>query len=78
MKLMIMPSSLNMLKENLGKFNSIIIGIENLSINMPKYFSYEEFIDIYNFCKENNIEVFVALNKNMHNKDLDYLKEIMF
>lgn len=78
MKLMIMPNSINMLKKNLGKYTSIIIGIENLSINMPKYFSYQEFIEIYNFCKENNIEIFVALNKNMHNKDLEHLKEIMF
>jgi len=78
MKLMIMPNDLNVLKKNLGKFNSIMIGIKDLSINMPRYFSYEEFISIYNFCKENKIEVFVALNKNMHNKDLDYLKEIMF
>lgn len=78
MKLMIMPNSLDMIKRNLGKFNSIMIGIKDLSINMPRYFSYEEFIDIYNFCIENNIEVFVALNKNMHNKDLNYLKKIMF
>lgn len=78
MKLMIMPNSINMLKKNLGKYTSIIIGIENLSINMPKYFSYQEFIEIYNFCKENNIEIFAALNKNMHNKDLEHLKEIMF
>lgn len=78
MKLMIMPSNLNMLKKSLGKYDAIMIGIKDLSINMPKYFSYEEFIGIYNFCKESNIEVFVALNKNMHNKDLDYLKEMMF
>lgn len=78
MKIMIMPNSLEMLKNCLGKYNSIMIGIENLSINMPKYFNYEEFIEIYNFCKENNIEIFVALNKNMHNKDLEYLKEKMF
>jgi len=78
MKLMIMPKSLNMLKRNLGNFNSIMIGIEGLSINVPAYFSYEEFIEIYRFCKENNIEVFVALNKNMHNRDLGNLKEMMF
>lgn len=78
MKIMIMPNSLNMLKNNLGKYDAVMIGIENLSINMPKYFSYEEFISIYSFCKENNIEVFVALNKNMHNKDLNSLKEMMF
>lgn len=78
MKIMIMPNSLNMLKNNLGKYNAVMIGLENLSINMPRYFSYEQFIDMYNFCKENSIEVFVALNKNMHNKDLMNLKEMMF
>jgi len=78
MKTMIMPTSLDMLKRCLGKYNAIMIGLENLSINMPKYFTYEEFMEFYYFCKENNIEIFVAINKNMHNKDLEYLKEIMF
>ena len=62
MKIMIMPTSLNMLKKCIGKYNSVMVGIKDLSINMPKYFSYEEFLDIYNSCIENNIEVFVALN----------------
>ena len=78
MNLMIMSNSLNMLKSNLGKYDAIMIGLENLSINMPKYFSYEEFMNIYNFCKKNDIEVFVAIKKNMHNKDLNDLKEMMF
>ncbi|MBE6144068.1 MAG: hypothetical protein E7169_00625 [Firmicutes bacterium] len=78
MKLMIMPNSLDMVKNMIDKYDAVMIGIENLSINMPKYYSYEEFKEMYDICKQNGKEVFVALNKNMHNKDLDYLKEIMF
>ena len=78
MKIMIMPNSLSMLEKNVGKYDAVMIGIESLSINMPRYFSYEQFVDMYNFCKGNNIEVFVSLNKNMHNKDLMSLKEMMF
>ena len=42
MKIMIMPNSLDMLKKCIGKYNAIMIGLENLSINMPKYFIYDD------------------------------------
>lgn len=78
MKIIVMPSSLDMIKKMIDKFDAVMVGLESLSINMPTYYNYEEFLSIYNICKENKKEVFVALNKNMHNKDLDYLKEMMF
>lgn len=78
MKLMIMPNSISMLKQVINKIDAVMIGFDNLSVNMPIYFNYNEFLDIYNTCTQNNVEIFVALNKNMHNKDLELLKNIMF
>lgn len=78
MKLMIMPNSISMLKQVINKVDAVMIGLDNLSVNMPTYFNYNEFLDIYNICIQNNVEIFVALNKNMHNKDLELLKNIMF
>ncbi len=78
MKIMIIPSSLDMIKKLINKFDAIMIGIENMSVNMPNFYSYEDFLDIYKYLKENKKEIFIVLNKNMHNKDLDNLKNIMF
>lgn len=57
--------------------DGFIIGVDKLSINLPIYFSLDETIEIIEYCNKNNKEIFISLNKNMHNKDLDYLKEIL-
>ena len=67
MKTLIMPSSLNQLKLNCDGF---VIGIKNLSINMPYYFDLEDLRNI-------NKEIFVCLNKNMHNQDIALLKNTL-
>jgi len=69
MKTLVMPSSL----EIIDKLNcdGVVIGINKLSINMPCYFELED------LSKIKNKEIFVSLNKNMHNKDLELLKDIL-
>ena len=67
MKTLIMISSLKQANLNV---DGVIIGIKDLSVNMPAYFEVE---DIKNIDKE----VFVCLNKNMHNDDLKYLEETL-
>ncbi len=71
-KLMVMVSS----KEIINQLNcdSILLGIKGLSINMPFYFNYEEIKEI---CDNTNKEVFISINKNIHNSDLSYLNEIL-
>jgi len=68
MKTLIMPSKL----DNINNINcdGIIIGIKGLSINMPNYFELE---DLKNIKKE----IFIALNKNMHNEDLVLLEQTL-
>ena len=50
--------------------DGVIIGIKDLSVNMPAYFNLED-------LKTIDKEVFVCLNKNMHNSDIDYLKKTL-
>lgn len=77
MKIMMMPDSIDNLNKIIDKIDSVMIGITGLSVNFPIYYTYEEFLKIYDICKLNHKEIFVALNKNMHNDDLDCLKALM-
>ncbi len=67
MKTLIMISSL---KQVSLKSDGIIVGIKDLSVNMPSYFLVS---DLKNIDKE----IFVCLNKNMHNEDLELLEKTM-
>ena len=67
MKTLIMISSL---KQVSLKSDGIIVGIKDLSVNMPSYFLVS---DLKNIDKE----IFVCLNKNMHNEDLEFLEKTM-
>lgn len=68
MKTLVLPSNL----ETINKLNcdGVIIGIKDLSINMPCYFEVEDLEKI-------NKEVFVCLNKNIHNSELDLLEKTL-
>ena len=77
MKLLIMPNSIKQVNELLENIDGIIVGLDKLCINMPYNFSLDEINELITICNENDKEIFISLNKNMFNKDLDYLKEIL-
>lgn len=55
--------------------DAVLLGIKDMSTNLPNDYSVDDIksiIDTYS-----DLEVFVALNKNMHSKDLDVLKKIL-
>ena len=71
------------LLESLYDINSIndaadgyIVGVKSLSVNYKNY-SLDKLKQISELCSNNNKELFVSLNKNMHNTDLEYLKEVL-
>ena len=68
MKTLVIPSSLKII----DKLNcdGVIIGIKDLSINMPCYFEVDDLNKI-------NKEVFVCLNKNIHNNELELLEKTL-
>ena len=73
-KLITIPTKQNL--SNIVEYSdAILIGIDNLSVNVPDTYSIHEVEAIIK--KYNQIEVFVALNKNMHKCDLDSLKDTL-
>lgn len=73
-KLIVIPSNLNIKNMNADAF---LFGIKGMSVNMPIYYSIDELKETFTYLKENNKEIFISLNKNMHNKDLEELKNLL-
>lgn len=74
MKLLLMPKSIDEIEKTNELVDGFIIGIKDLSTNMPNYFSMNELLEILKITKK---EVFVSLNKNMNSKDLVLLKDTL-
>lgn len=74
-KIIVIPKSIEEIEDLYKNVDGFIIGLKDMSVNMPGYFSFFEIKDILE--KYNNKDIFISLNKNMHNKDLDYLKEVL-
>ncbi|MEG0022304.1 MAG: U32 family peptidase [Bacilli bacterium] len=77
MKQLVMPKSIKQTKDLLEYIDGIIIGHENLTVNMPNYFCMEEIKQFNTLMKENKKSIFISLNKNIFNSDLKELKETM-
>ena len=52
--------------------DAYLLGIENLSVNMPIYYNLEEIKKI-----KTQKEIFISLNKNMHASDLKQLEQTL-
>lgn len=73
-KIITIPSSLDEINKTKDIVDGFIIGIKDMSVNANFYIDIDEF-DLFN--EFNNKDIFVSLNKNMHNKDLEKVKEIL-
>ncbi len=74
LKILTIPLSLNEIEKTMDLVDGFIIGIKNMCVNTNLCIDIEE-IDLLNKFKDKDI--FISLNKNMHNKDLEELKEIL-
>ena len=74
MKLLIMPKSIDQIESLIEDIDGVIVGIKDLSITQPAYFTLDEIKKINEIIKNNGKEIFVSLNKNMFNKDLEILE----
>lgn len=72
-KILIYPNSFEQIKESIDLIDGFIVGINNLSVNTSLNILKEEIDKYISFDKE----VFVSLNKNMFNSDIDVLKETL-
>lgn len=76
-KLIVIPSSRDMVYDLVDKCDGFILGLKDMAVNLPYYFSYEEIEELIIYLNSKNKDIFISLNKNMHNKDLVYLEDVL-
>ena len=75
MKLILIPSSIDNILNLHNKVDGFILPIKDLSVNYNYYIDINKLDDIMPKLKDK--DVFISLNKNMHNKDLKILKDTL-
>lgn len=75
-KIIVMSNTLN-IKDTLNLVDGYIFGLKDYAVNFLNTYSIEELKEIVNLLKNNNKEVFISMNKNIHSKELDNLKEVL-
>lgn len=76
-KKIIIPSSLSLINKLINKCDGFIVGIETFSVNTPINFTLEELKQISKLCVDNDKELFIAVNKNIHNSELSALSKVL-
>jgi len=75
-KIIVMSNTLN-IKDTLNLVDGYIFGLKDYAVNFLNTYSTHELEDIIKLLKENNKEVFISMNKNIHSKEIDKLKEVL-
>lgn len=73
MKKLIIPNSINLIDKTLILADAYLIGLKDFSVNMNLYLTFSEIKSLVE--RLNDKKIFVAVNKNMRNGDLEELKE---
>ncbi|MDD4035839.1 MAG: U32 family peptidase [Bacilli bacterium] len=77
MKIISMPTDISNLKQSLLYCDCFVVGIKDFSIGHSFYLTIEELKELIPILKDNNKEIFVSLNKIMHNDDISRLEKII-
>lgn len=77
MKILLKPNSINMIKNLENYYDGILLGVNNLAVNVPFTVSLEDLSHLIPYFKEKKKDIFIALNKNMHEEDLILLEQTM-
>lgn len=70
-KILTIPSSIEEIEKTKNVVDGFIIGIENMCVNTNMY------INDLSILRKIDKEIFISINKNMHNSDLKQLEEIL-
>jgi len=73
-KILTIPSNLIEIEKTKSMVDGFIIGIKDMCVNTNYCIGIKE-LEILN--KISDKDIFISLNKNMHNKDLELVKEIL-
>lgn len=77
MKIITKPSSIDEIKKTINLVDAYIIGIKNMSVNENMYIEIDELKEISDYLTKSNKELFISINKNMHNGDLPLLEDLL-
>lgn len=75
-KLLVIPSNLKILEEINNYCDGLIIGVENFSVNTPLKLSLNEIKNVVEKYS-NSKDIFVSVNKNIHNEEINKLIEVL-
>ena len=73
--ILIMPDNINQIKDNKNLYDGVILSIDKYSVNSRYALSINEIKDIIKIIP--NKEVFISINKNIENNELDELESIL-
>lgn len=74
MSLVLIPKSIKEIEQSSKLVNAYILGIKDLSVNLPIYFTLEEIKKIRSLTKN---DIFISLNKNMHCSNIKILEKTL-
>lgn len=63
--------------KTLPYLDGYIFGLKDYSVNFLNTYNLEELKKVIIKLKENNKEIYISINKNLHNKEIDNLKKIL-
>lgn len=76
MKKLIFPNNKN-IEDLISISDAFLFGIKGYSVNFPCDLTIEELKEINELLNENDKELFISLNKNMINSDIEELKKLL-
>ena len=74
--ILIMPNNLEQVKENIDLYDGVILSIEKFSVNTIYTITIADLKSIIPLLKDK--EIFISLNKNIENNEIDELEKILF
>lgn len=75
-KILVMPNHKQDIEEVLAYADAILLGIENFSVNFTEI-SINELEKIVEIIKSRQKEIFISINRNLHNGDLKDIENIL-
>lgn len=76
-KVMVIPNNKENILKVINDCDAFLLGINKFSTNLSFCFNEEEIYELIAIIKEKNKEVFILLNKNYNNKEIEEVFKIM-
>lgn len=77
MKKMLLANNYEQIKESINYVDAYLIGLKDMCVNTTYTLTLNQLESINDFIKKENKELFILVNKSMHNKDIEVLKDIL-